>query len=251
LIRSAAVSGVPRALSVSKISWGVLLGPKIDDHQLQRAGDDGREHLGAHRELGQPLLTQPPLDLLTEETMTSGEQAAAVLESRIVDRRIGPHDLVVAGTVAVGVPELEQLVVILDIVGRVVRQLLQPTREIILSPRLQHRSRRVHQQLQGRQPLLAIDDEPGLEGTRLVVLRLEHHSAQEMGGRTGEVAETQLGHAAHVLPQRHPLVLLIPYVRTLEQRNYQVLRQVENLQRRAHNSLHKPSFDRHRLLTTP
>ena len=74
-----------------------------------------------------------------------------------------------------------------------------------------------------------------------VVLGLHHHRPQEVRRCRVRVVQPELGHPAHVLPQRQPLLGLVPHVGALEQRHHQVLRQVEYIQRRTDVGLHRHS----------
>ncbi len=60
--------------------------------------------------------------------------------------------------------------------------------------------------------------------------RLDDDRPEEMGGRRSEVVEVVFDQAAHVLPERGPLPLLVPDVGALEQRHDQLLRHAEDRQ---------------------
>jgi hypothetical protein len=53
-------------------------------------------------------------------------------EGLVLNRRIGPHHLVERFTVSVGVTKLEQVCFILDMPGRVVRELVKLARQVLL-----------------------------------------------------------------------------------------------------------------------
>lgn len=82
----------------------------------------------------------------------------------------------------------------------VVRQLAQPAGELLPASVLELGGRRVHQQLQGGQPLLPVDHRPLLHPTGGLAQRLQHDCAEEVSsGRTAR--QPELGCPADVLPQ--------------------------------------------------
>ena len=105
--------------------------------------------------------------------------------------------------------------------------------------RLQRRSGRVHEQLQRGQALLTVDDAARLQITEDRLLRLNDDRAEKVLGSQRTVAQPELGQPPDVLPQRRPLLLLLPDVRPLERRHHEVLRLHEDL-RRPDVRLHTP-----------
>jgi len=61
---------------------------------------------------------------------------------------------------------------------------------------------------------------------------------EEVGGVQVGLGDAQLRNPADVLPERFPLLCLLPDVRTLEERDHEVLGQVEQLQRCPLEGLH-------------
>jgi len=208
----------------------VLLRLQVDDHQLetprqhlnQRGGALGKR-LGA---LGQPFPDSPD-----EEAMGAGEQRPRVLQVVVVDRRLSVHHLVERCLVLVRMPQLQPGPTTSDVKLEVVRHHLELACQGILTCLVQHRARRVHQQLEGGQALLTIDDVPGGKSSQLVVMCLHDHRTEEVRTREVRRGDPKLRDPPHVLPQREPLLDLIPDVWPLEQRDHQVLRQREYVQR--------------------
>ena len=85
---------------------------------------------------------------------------------------------------------------------------------------------------------MAVDDQARLKCARLIFLRLQNNSAEEVGGATRRVFHAELGQPANVVPQGGPLVFETPHVGSLEQRNDQVLREIENIQWGTNFGLH-------------
>ena len=77
--------------------------------------------------------------------------------------------------------------------------------------------------------------------TRLLpaLVSLKNDRAEEVLWIQVRFGDPELGDPTDVLPQRLPLLLLLPHVRALEQRDHEVLRQVEQLQRGALERLHE------------
>jgi hypothetical protein len=126
--------------------------------------------------------------------------------------------------VAVGRPDLVHLVGMLGnrcIVEDEHAQRLRVHRRSVL---LHHRLSRVKQQLQRRQPLLAIDHMSHGDEARRDPLLIEDDRPEEVRGdrqaavRVGGGFHQLLGQRADVLPERVPLVFLGPHVRPLEER---------------------------------
>ena len=69
-------------------------------------------------------------------------------------------------------------------------------------------------------------------------MSLQDDRTQEVRGLGVRVLQPDLGQAPHVLPQRQPLLVLVPDVGALEQRDDKVLREVEDLHRRAYVRVH-------------
>ena len=111
--------------------------------------------------------------------------------------------------------------------------------ECVLAERLERRRGCVHEQLQGRQALLAIDDAARLQIPKDRLLCLNHDRTEEVPGIAGRLREPELRQPPDVLPQRRPLLVLLPDVRPLEQRHHQVLRLHEDILRSADVRFHQ------------
>ena len=74
--------------------------------------------------------------------------------------------------------------------------------------------------LQGRQPLLTVDDLATGDGAYIVLHLLEDHGAKEMSPDIGSGrGEHPVGEAGQVVPERIPIRFLGPHIRALEERN--------------------------------
>lgn len=67
---------------------------------------------------------------------------------------------------------------------------------------------------------------------------LQHDRSEEVLRCQMRLVDAKLGNTADVLPERLPLLIFLPDVGALEQRDHEVLRQVEQLQRRPLEGLH-------------
>ena len=90
---------------------------------------------------------------------------------------------------------------------------------------LHHLLRGIEQQLQCRQALLAVDDMPRGDVADLTLGLIDDDRSEEVRRRllcseARRDLQQLLGDPANVLPQRVPLVLLVPHIRTLEQRDH-------------------------------
>lgn len=102
----------------------------------------------------------------------------------------------------------------------------------------------VHQQLQGRESLLPVDDVAGREMTQLrscawttIASRKWANLPKGSRWRASISLRTSCQSGAH-------WVLLIPHLRPLEQRHHQLLRQIENLHGSAHRCFHRDILPR-------
>ncbi len=69
-------------------------------------------------------------------------------------------------------------------------------------------------------------------------MRLEDDGAQEVLCVPVRLLQPELGHSSDVLPQRLPLLVLLPDVRALEEGDQEVLGKIEELQGRPLEGLH-------------
>ena len=99
----------------------------------------------------------------------------------VVAARVNVHDLVECVPVSVRVPNLERRLARRHEVGRIVREVRQLLRKIVLSSLLEHQRDRVHEQLDGGESLLAVDEVPRGQVVDAGRLRLEDHGAKEVG----------------------------------------------------------------------
>lgn len=170
--------------------------------------------------------------------MRADDAVPAVLERLVVDGRLGIHDFGEGGTILVRVFELED--------GRtrahealvVVGEATQAVGERCLAARVERTLRRIEQHLQRRESLLPVNDLVGHEIAQASRLQLEDDRTQEVlhfGLRAGEAKIRQ---PADVLPQRFSLLLLLPHIRPLEERNLQVLRRCEGQEWRPNVRFH-------------
>ena len=99
---------------------------------------------------------------------------------------------------------------------------------------------RVKKQLKRRQPLLPIDNRPLLHQPRWSLNLLQYNGAEEMRVMLiVRLLQEPLGHTDDVIPDRLPLVLFIPDVGSLEQRDNKPLRLHEHHLRRSDLSLQR------------
>ncbi len=71
--------------------------------------------------------------------------------------------------------------------------------------------------MQGREPLLPIDDRSLLHLTRVFLNLLQDNCSKEMRMVLVEWSvEDPIGNAGHIIPERLPLYFLIPNIRALE-----------------------------------
>lgn len=136
-------------------------------------------------------------------------------------------------------PQLETACVLTHVVTGVVSQPLQLVRRARNARLCEDRARGVHKQLQGRQSLLTVDHVPRCEVVAACLVRLQNHRAEEVLRVEVRLAHPQLSNPPDVAPQRLPLVGFVPHVWPLKERDDEVLRKVEQLQRRAFKRLHR------------
>ena len=162
-----------------------------------------------------------------------------MLEDVIGQRRVGGHHRVEGGAVAVCWPYLEPVLRALPERARVHNESLNSHRRLLSPHRQQFGVQRIQEQLQGRQPLLPVDDRSFLHRSRWILQLLEDDRAQEVRLMPGaSIGEQPLRDAHDVAPQRLPLVVLVPDIRPLKQRNDQPLGLHEHHLRRADLGLH-------------
>ncbi len=88
-------------------------------------------------------------------------------------------------------------------------------------------------------PLLAVDDAARLQAAENRLLRLNDDRPEEVLGVSGRLRQAQLGQPPDVLPQRRPLLVLLPDVRPLERRHHEVLGLHEDVLRRPDVRFHQ------------
>lgn len=114
-------------------------------------------------------------------------------ERLMVDRHPCVHDLLERGAILVAVAELEPRVRRagnIDVL--VVGESIKLPRKCVLADRLERPRGCVHEQLQGRQALLAIDDAARLQIAKDRLLRLDHDRTQKVPGIPGRLQEPEL-----------------------------------------------------------
>ena len=156
----------------------------------------------------------------------------------VVDRRLGCHHFVERRVVLVEVPELQPALPVLNVLLRVQREVFEPPRQLVEAGLGEERTRRICQNLQCGEALLAVDDVPRRQTLALRLVGLDDDRPEEVGSVQVGLGDAQLRNPADVLPERFPLLCLLPDVRTLEKRDHEMLRQVEQLQRRPLEGLH-------------
>lgn len=203
----------------------VLVGGQVDHHDLQelprRGLDDGR----TTRDLGVAISHEPLPSLGREASMGLDHALARVPSRGVVHRQLCGHDRLERRPIAVRGPDLE-LVLGLRAEGlRVGDQGLDPHRRLRSTDCDQLGTQRIKQELQGRQPLLTVDDGPLLHVPGRARHLLQNNGAEEVGlVPISWSLEHPTRDAGEVLPQRLPLALLVPDIRPLEQRDDQPLR---------------------------
>ena len=222
----------------------ILLGRQIDHHELHQLPYRVLDLLRTRRHVLGTVEGEPLPRLLGEVAVGVDQAGTSVLETAMIHGRRGRHHIVERRAVAVGGPHLE-LVLGRDAErGRVLHEGLQPQGRLRGTHGEQLCVQRVDQQLQGRQPLLPVDDRPRLQRAHRVLQLLQHDGAKEVRlVLAARVCEETLRHAHDVLPQRLPLVLLVPDVGPLEQRDDQPLRLHEDQLRSSNLGIHQRSSD--------
>lgn len=101
----------------------------------------------------------------------------------------------------------------------------------------------VEQELESGKPLLTVDDGSLLHLARLLLNLLQHHRAEKMRlVSLGRTIQHSVRHPNDVIPEWLSLILLVPDVRSLKQRDDQPLRLHEDHLRSANLSLHEARF---------
>ena len=155
------------------------------------------------------------------------------------DGRLSVHHLVEGMAIPVAVAELEPCFCAEDVDVLVVGESIELARKRVLADCFERRGRCIHEQLQGGQPLLAIDDAARLEVTEDRLPCLNHDRAKEVLGIGRRLPEPEIRQPPNVLPQRRPLLFLLPDVRPLERRHHEVLRLHEDVLRRPDVRFHQ------------
>jgi hypothetical protein len=162
----------------------------------------------------------------------------------MVDGGLGVHHLVEGIAVLVAVAELEPGARTEHIDVLVVCEPIELTGKRVFADRLQRPSGRVHEHLQRGQALLTVDDAARLEISQDGLLRLNNDRAKEVLGISRRLHQPELSQPPHVLPERRPLLLLLPDVRSLKRRHHEMLRLHEDVLRRPDVGLHQPVLSR-------
>lgn len=158
--------------------------------------------------------------------------------------RLGRHHLVKGRSVVVEVAQLEQALALRHELRRVVREGLELVRQTSHAGARQDRVGGVHEQLERGDALLPVHDVPRGDLVALRRLALEDHRAEEVLGRQVRLCQAELGHPLDVLPERIPLLRLLPDVGALEERDDEVLGQAEHLEGGALEGLHHVAYCR-------
>jgi hypothetical protein len=157
----------------------------------------------------------------------------------VVDGRWRGHDGVERRPITVGRPDLKPIFRP-DAEGlRVGDKWLDPHRRRGRTHRQQLRVESVEEELQRSQALLPIDDRAFLHQPGLIGELLQHDRPQEVRiVRSLAPSQMAVGDSYDVVPERLPLVLLIPDVRPVEKRNDEPLGKHEDHLRRPDLRLH-------------
>ena len=177
--------------------------------------------------------------MLAEEAVRFDHPLLAVANGVVVDGRLGAHDGIERRTIPVRRPDFEAVLGLRAKRLGIRDQRLDSHRRGQRPDRNQLCVQSVQEQLQGGQPLLTVDDGSLLHLPGLPLNLLQHHCAEKV--RMVLVrwsVEDPVRQAHYVVPEWLPLVLLVPYVRTLEQRDDKPLWLHEHHLGRADLSLH-------------
>lgn len=229
---------MPRAFNVSKVSWEFSLALRSNATSCRPCNGVETSASAREGEVDGCWVSEQLGDFAGELTVGAGGQRPGTSERAMFDRRFGVPHLVEGGAVLVAAPYLQRGVINLQEVRLVVGQGVELTGEAVEVGALEHASCGVHQQLQGGESLLPVDDVAGREMPRLQLVRLHHDRAEEVGRLAEGIPLSRLDQPADVLPERRLLVLLVPHIRPLEQRHHQLLRQIEDLYGSAHGCFH-------------
>lgn len=112
--------------------------------------------------------------------MSSRHTGGSVEQGSVLDGRLGLHHFIERHSVPVAVPELQTRREPMDVDLIVVCELAELGGEVIVTRRFECCGRSVHQQLQGREPLLAVDDAARLHAAEDRLLSLNHDRAEEV-----------------------------------------------------------------------
>jgi hypothetical protein len=157
----------------------------------------------------------------------------------MVDRSLGIHHLIERSTILIAMAELKSRARAGNVDVLIVCQPIKLPRECILARRLEHRSRGIHEQLQRCQTLLTVDDAAGLHITKNRFPRLDHDRPEEVLRVDGRLIQPEIRQPPDVLPQRRPLLVFLPDIRTLERRHHKVLRLHKDVLRRTDMGFHQ------------
>ena len=219
--------GELRAASVERLEdlLGVLVGCEVDDDHLEKLTDDGLDCRRARCDIFDAVQQEPLASLLAEEPMGLDHSLAGEPDDAVVERRLGAHHGVERWAVAVRRPDLELILGPGPERLRVRHERLDPHCRRRSAHREQLDVQGVQQQLQRRQPLLAVDDRSLLHQPGRVLDLLQDDGAEKVRMvLPSGLRQEPIGHPNDVVPQRLPLVLLVPDVRSLEQRHDKPLR---------------------------
>jgi hypothetical protein len=101
--------------------------------------------------------------------------------------------------------------------SRIHDQVFESACALISTGTLKLPAQRIEKQLQGGQTLLPVDDGALLHCAGRVLELLKHNSPEKMWLTLGiRLTQDSLCHPGDVDPQGLPLIVLVPYVRTLE-----------------------------------
>lgn len=238
LIRSAAVScGAARVQGLEDL-LGVLVGPEVDDDHLEQLSNRSVDRVGTC--LKDILVSLQPFPGASRKVLMSlCEPTPSKLDTGVDERSISGHDGVERDTISVGWPDLETIFRLRRVIPRVHGQVFEPACALLGPSVLKLPAQRIEKQLQGRQTLLSVDDRPFLHGARRILALLKDHGAEEMRlMRCVRLPQQALRHPCDVAPQGLPLIILVPDVWTLEQRDLEPLWLHEHSLRGADLSLH-------------
>jgi hypothetical protein len=182
---------------------------------------------------------QPLARLLAEKAVCFDHALATVTDNVIVDGRRGAHDGVKSRPIPVCRPDFEAIFRLRAEMLGVCHERLDPHGRWESFDPKQLRVQCVQEQLQCGESLLTVDDGPHLQQPYRVLDLLQYHRSEEV--RLVLVLrplQLPVCHPDDVIPQRLPLVFLVPDIGALEQRDDQPLRLHEHKLRGADLRFH-------------